>query len=92
LFSVSFGGISWILEGEILNLQILQRPSSINSPKQTLRILAPGAASDPFETLRACQGDQEILSKHISMLFSVASAITNAEVDSPKMLKAGCAS
>jgi hypothetical protein len=36
--------------GEILNLQILQRPSSINSPEQTLRMLSPAAATDPTET------------------------------------------
>jgi hypothetical protein len=35
------------MEGEILNLQILQRPSSINSPEQTLRMLSPAAATDP---------------------------------------------
>ena len=37
--------------GEILNLQILQRPSSINSPEQTLRMLSPAAATCPKETL-----------------------------------------
>jgi hypothetical protein len=35
------------MEGEILNLQILLPPSSINSPEQTLRMLSPAAATDP---------------------------------------------
>jgi hypothetical protein len=39
------------MEGKILNLQILQRPSSINSPEQTLRMPSPAAASDPTRTL-----------------------------------------
>jgi hypothetical protein len=39
------------MEGKILNLQILQRPSSINSPEQTLRMLSPAATTDPTETL-----------------------------------------
>ena len=39
------------MEGEILNLQILQRPSSINSPKQTLKSETPAAASDPKRSL-----------------------------------------
>jgi hypothetical protein len=39
------------MEGEILNLQILQRPSSINSPEQTLRMLSPAAANNPERTL-----------------------------------------
>jgi hypothetical protein len=38
------------MEGEILNLQILQRPSLINSPEQTLRMLSPAAATDPQRT------------------------------------------
>jgi hypothetical protein len=40
------------MEEEILNLQILQRSSSINSPEQTLRMLSPAAATDPQRTPR----------------------------------------
>jgi hypothetical protein len=39
------------MEREILNLQILQRLSSINSPEQTLRMLSPAVATDPQRTL-----------------------------------------
>jgi hypothetical protein len=39
------------IEGKFLNLQILQRPSSINSPEQTLKMLSPAAATDPKATL-----------------------------------------
>jgi hypothetical protein len=39
------------MEGKILNLQILQRPLSISSPEQTLRMLSPAAETDPSETL-----------------------------------------
>jgi hypothetical protein len=39
------------MEGKILNLQISQRPSSINSPERTLRMLSPAAATDPKESL-----------------------------------------
>jgi hypothetical protein len=39
------------MEGKILNLQILQRPTLINSPEQTLRMLSPAAETDPKKTL-----------------------------------------
>jgi hypothetical protein len=34
------------MEGETLNLQILRRPLSINSPEQTLKIQMPAAIYD----------------------------------------------
>jgi len=37
------------MEGKIQNLQILQRPTSINSPEQTLRMLSPAATSDQVD-------------------------------------------
>ena len=40
-----------VLERKILKLRILQQPSSINSPEQTLRMLSPAAASDPLRIL-----------------------------------------
>ena len=57
------------MEGKILNLQISQRPSAINSPEQTLRRLSPAAATDQQPTFS--QITVKVKNRHIADLVGI---------------------